>query len=62
MTVHLRHVDVTLSLPVMPRKFARGDKRNYVRWHCWVEAVRALALHYKELPRTPPPGRRRRGV
>ncbi len=37
-----------LTLPVMPRRFGRGDKRNYLRWHCWVEAVKALAAHYKD--------------
>jgi len=49
MTVNLRRHSVTLTLPVMPRKFRRGDKRNYQRWHCWVEAVRALAQHYRDV-------------
>lgn len=48
MTVHLRRHDVVLTVPIMPRKFKRGDKRNYLRWHCWVEAVRALAQHYRD--------------
>lgn len=47
MTVHVRHARVVLRLPVMPRKYARGDVRNYRRWHCWVEAVKVLAAHYK---------------
>jgi len=47
MQVKLRRVAVPLLLPVMPPRFARGDFRNYRRWHCWVEAVKALAAHYR---------------
>jgi hypothetical protein len=46
--VSLRRHKVRLTLPIMPRKFRRGDKRNYRRWHCWIEAVRALAAHYRD--------------
>lgn len=37
---------VTLTLPKMPPRSAPGSKKNFRRWHCWVEAVRALAEHY----------------
>lgn len=47
----------SIVLPVMPRRFARGDKRNYLRWHCWIEGVRALAAHYRNAPA---PRKRRR--
>ncbi|MBZ5560164.1 MAG: hypothetical protein LAO77_23145 [Acidobacteriia bacterium] len=47
MSVQLRRRTVKLTLPLMPPKFQRGDKRNYVRWHVWVEAVKALAAFYK---------------
>lgn len=48
MTVHLHRHEVRLTLPIMPRRYGRGDKRNYQRWHCWVEAVRELAAHYRD--------------
>jgi hypothetical protein len=60
MTVTLRRHRVDLVLPIMPRKFRRGDKRNYLRWHCWVEAVRELAAHYKGTTTAPRRGRGRR--
>jgi hypothetical protein len=43
MKARLHYRRVVLRLPVMPRRFPRGDKRNYRRWHAWVEAVKALA-------------------
>lgn len=54
MTVQLPRHEVTLLLPIMPRKFRRGDKRNYLRAHCWIEAQRALAQHYKDDGAKPP--------
>lgn len=59
MKVTLPRHDVTLTIPIMPRRFARGDKRNYLRWHCWIEAVRALAQHYRDDGSRPRPRRRR---
>jgi hypothetical protein len=60
MTVKLPRRRATLKLPVMPRRFGRGDKRNYLRWHAWVEAVRVLAQHYRDDgSRRPNPGGRR---
>lgn len=59
MNVTLTRRDVELTLPIMPRRFARGDKRNFLRWHCWVEAVRALAAHYRDDGAKPRPRRRR---
>jgi hypothetical protein len=38
---------VSLELPIMPRKLAKGDPRNYRRWHAWIEAVKALAAWCK---------------
>lgn len=55
MTVTLDYQPVKLDLPVMPMKRRRGDPRNYRRWHCWVEAVRALAAHYKDDGSRPAP-------
>lgn len=48
MSAGFRTHKVTLDLPVIPRKFVRGDKRNSRRWHCWVEAVKVLAAHFKD--------------
>jgi len=47
MSTPFRRHAVTLQLPVIPRRYVRGDKRNYRRWHCWVEAVKVLADHFK---------------
>jgi hypothetical protein len=47
MSSDFRTRPVTLQLPVIPRRYVRGDKRNYRRWHCWVEAVKVLADHFK---------------
>lgn len=62
MTVKIPREDVTLTIPIMPRRFSRGDKRNYLRAHAWVEAVRALAQHYRDVNGERPAARRgRRG-
>lgn len=47
MSTRLTYRRVVLKLPVMPRRYARGDKRNYRRWHAWVEAVKVLAAWSK---------------
>lgn len=47
MSTSFRHQPVTLQLPIIPRRYVRGDKRNYRRWHCWVESVRVLADYFK---------------
>jgi hypothetical protein len=47
MSGQFRRRAVTLRLPVIPRHYVKGDPRNYRRWHCWVEAVKVLAAHFK---------------
>ncbi len=54
-----RHQPVTLQLPVIPRRYVRGDRRNFRRWHAWVDAVRVLAEYFKADAHNKRRGRRR---
>lgn len=42
-----RKVRVVLELPKFPRRYARGNPKNYRRWHAWVEAVKVLSAWCK---------------